>query len=350
MTDVPSVDAADEFLCHLGAMPEACTDTERAAFLGCPDATRPCSKIIMTFSGGSDTDKIGFAVSHSVQGCIDGEIEGGCVHDPYLGNAHGASSWIQASQPEVLIGDVTRTTSLIDNGDGTRTLTVYWQGQRGQRRVWSDANRVWSRYPDLDPVGGTDYFVFRAYSGSRMFQSCTTLPTTCWAAYTGDAGTQAYVVLDNIRPLQQSSRGKKPKTNPATIGIEFDVQAFTGNPRSLLDGSIDYKDPAVVESNLESWAEMMLVHEGGKQMIAGSSSGIDPDDPEKPEIYRSSYRFTFPEPGCYEFRLLEVFIQDVDALEYAWYSQDDLDAVKTLRVNHDINGGETTWSPGETCP
>ena len=92
----------------------------------------------------------------------------------------------------------------------------------------------------------------------------------------------------------------------------------------------------------------MLVDNHGKQMLSKQSSGIDPDDPDKPDIYRSRYQFTFPETGCYEFHLLEVFIQDVDDLEYVWYSLGDAAAVKTLRVDH-IEGGATTSIPGGTC-
>ena len=347
--------AGDEFLCYLGTGSEACTtrepsDTEPsevAAFFGCPDDMRPCSKISFTFSGGSDGDNIGFRVSHSVQGCVDTVMTGGCVQDPVLANSYRAASWSQVYQPSLLIGDVKDTSALTVNSDGTRTLTVYWQGQRGQRRVWDDTERVWSRYPDLDPVGG-DYFVFRAYSGNTTFRACTLLPDPCWTQYRGDAGTQAYVVLDDIQ-LLGTGRGKKPKTT----GVEFEIQAFRSIPLQFPtlpdESSIDYKNSDVVASNLESSAEVMLVDpSGSKQMLAKRSIGIDPDDPDKPDIYRSGFRFTFPESGCYEFRLLEVFIQDVGNLEYVWYSQGDTDAIKTLWVNH-VQGGATSWSPEVSC-
>ena len=93
---------------------------------------------------------------------------------------------------------------------------------------------------------------------------------------------------------------------------------------------------------------MLVDPSGNKQMLAKRSIGIDPDDPDKPDIYRSGFRFTFPESGCYAFHLLAVFIQDVDGLEYVWYSQSDPNAVKSFRVNH-VAGGETTWALDSPC-
>ena len=341
MLPSPLATTDDEFLCHLGTVLEACDPTEREAFFGCPDINRSCGRILFTFSGGSDADNIRFRVSHSVQGCVDGEIVvGGCVYDSDLTDAWKASGRSQVSQPDLLISEVSGTPALTENGDGTRTLTVYWQGQRGQKRVWSDEEHVWSRYPKLDPVGSMDFFVFRARSGNTFFQACVS-PTLCWAEYTGDAGTQAYVVWDGIQPLGRF-RGKKPQTT----GIKFEFQAFS-DPQPL-DGLIDYGDPDVVASNLQSSARVMLVDASGKQMLPVQSIGSDPDDPDKPGIYKSGYQFTFPASGCYEFRLLEVFIHDVDDLEYVWYSQGDVAAIKTLRVDH-VDGGETTWIPGGTC-
>ena len=347
MTDVATVDAGiadatagDEFLCQLGTAFPDCDGPQRLAFFGCPDTTLPCGKILFTFSGGVDGDNIGFNVSHSIQGCVENDIVvGGCFYDLNLGDRWRAASWSQAYQPRLLIGEVTGTDALTDNGDGTRTLTVYWQGQRGQRR-WSDdtvVSVVWSRYPDLDGLGETDYFVFRAASGSRTFQACTVIPTPCWTEYTGDPGTQAYVVLDDIQLVTQG-RGKKTKTS----GIAFEIQAF----RTPQVGSIDYREPSVVASNLESWASVMLVDASGKQMLAIQSAGVNPDDPDKPAIYVSGFQFTFPADACYEFHLLEVFIQDVDHLEYVWYSQSD--PIEVLRVDH-VEGGETTWTRGGTC-
>ena len=346
MTDVAVVDLAiaaaaivqdDEFLCELGTLPQQCTQQEQETFFGCPDITQPCAKVLFTFRGGVDNDNIGFKASHSIQGCAENEIiTGGCVYDLSLGNRWRAAGWSQQYQPTLLIGEVTGTEALADNGDGTRTLTIYWQGQRGQRRL-SDSRVVWSRYPDLDPPEGPDYFVFRAYSGNRTFQSCPTIPTPCWTEYNGDPGTQAFVTLDDIQLVSQR-RGKK------ATGVAFEIQAF----RTLQGDPIDYLDPGVVAANLESWASVMLVYAGEKQMLALQSVGTNPDDPDKPEIYRSGFRFMFPETGCYEFHLLEVFIQDVDHLEYVWYSGNDVNAIKVFRVDH-VEGGETTWMLGETC-
>jgi len=347
MTDVATLDAAitlaradDEFLCVLGTpelAEQACTSPED--FFGCPDNTQPCSRILFTFSGGSDSDNIGFGVAHSVQGCIEDGIEGGCVHDPLLANSWRAASSSEWYQPSLLIGDVKGTPALTDNADGTRTLTVYWQGQRGQRRVWSDTNVVWSRYPDLDPVGVTDYFVFRAYSGITTFRACT-FPDACWTEYRGNTGTQAYVILDNIRVLE-TTRGRGKKNTNTTI--EFEIQAFT----QLLEGR-NYTDEDVVAWNLESWAEVMLIDASGKQMLALRSIGINPDDLAKPEIYKSEYRVTLSESDCYEVHLLAVFIGDVDHLEYVWYPAGDLDALRTFKV-HLVDGGEPILTEGETC-
>ena len=92
----------------------------------------------------------------------------------------------------------------------------------------------------------------------------------------------------------------------------------------------------------------MLVDSNGRQMLSILSNGVNPDDPDKPEIYTSGFRFSFPETGCYEFHLLDVFIQDVEHLEYVWYGGGDDDATKVFSVDH-LEDGETTWRLDETC-
>ena len=356
MTDDPVVNAgivaatpdSDTFLCHLGTTSEACSGDEQKTFFGCPDSDQPCTKILFTFSGGSNEDNIGAVVSHSVQGCKDSEVVGGCVFDDQLANAWRAAGWSQRYQPTLLISEVTGTEALKDNGD-TRTLTVYWQGQRG---AGSSSERVWSRYPDLAPASGKDYFVFRARSGTRTFAACS-WTNRCgrqYPKYHGVGGTQAFVVFDDPQFLQSTSqaRGKKKPSQTSTTGIEFEIQAFRSDPAAFpqVDGSIDYNHPDVVDSNLKSTATVMLVDTPGKQMLAARSTGINPDDLDKLDIYRSGFRFTFPETGCYEFHLLAVFIHDIDFLEYVWYPA--VDPIKTLIVKH-VEGGKTTFSRGGTC-
>jgi hypothetical protein len=359
MTDVVAVDdsiarnrAHQTYLCNPGDPLPECNAQEKLTFFGCPDATRSCNRLRFTFTG--DADWIGIAVEPSAQGCLDGtqEIEGGCVYDPDLQDSWMAATFYMTYQPSMLLADLAGTPALVENPDGSRTLRVYWQGQRGGSD-YVTGDYIWSRYPDLDFPGTTDYFLFRAQVaiGAEVkwlgiaYSSCDAT-SPCWAEYKGAAGSQAYAYWDAF--ALGGGKGRNKDRDPKYLA--FDLQLFSVDPNSLpqAGGGPDYLDSDVTEANLKAWPTLMVMDPSGiKSILSLSSVGMDPNDPDKPSIYKSAFRLPFVGAGCYEVKLMDAFVHDFSALEYVWYSQGDPDALY-LRVDY-LPDGTVSWQKAQRC-
>ena len=185
-------------------------------FFGCPDATRVCNELILELSGGGTNDRISVLAEPSVQGCLAVTPDGGCVYDMNLVNRRNAASWSQRVLPVFPLNAVAES-------GGTRTFTLYWQGQRKTTRDNDDGTRdkVWDRYPDLDFVDQPDYFVFsfgRSNDKSsgvfgRTYPDCTYgdgVYRDCWAEFQGEEGRKAYAVWDAFQ-FGTSGKGRKAK-------------------------------------------------------------------------------------------------------------------------------------------
>ncbi len=87
----------------------------------------------------------------------------------------------------------------------------------------------------------------------------------------------------------------------------------------------------------------------GKYPIGAGSVGVNPGDPEKPGIEKSSYNVSLSSgEGCYAFRLLDGHVfYDIDLLDYVWDSTNDTKGAQTVWANT-ISGTITVG--GTTCP
>jgi hypothetical protein len=297
---------------------------EPADFFGCPALDQPCNEILFTYEG--RLDSIRFSVAHSIGG--EG-VNGGIIFDTeQLGNSHlGANSW-QAATPYIPVAGIP------DNSDGTKTVSVYWQGQR-RTLGWDDQPgyiHLWNYVPDQDPLDldSDDSFLFK-YTLIRKndyrvagYGFALGYPNA-WARYRGaDHGNRAYTVMDRFG-LEISSTGKprgKGKPVETSTYLTWELQSFEPyNPNEIVDAS-----------------HVMKVR--------------PPDGPEYlayPYSLGSStnYREQLTESGCYELTLVGTYVRDQRFLTSSWDSAVD-PASETVAVIYDAEGGEIEVA--ESCP
>jgi hypothetical protein len=302
-----------EILAFIQAEEEA-AGFEAGSFFGCPDATRTCNKLIMSFEG--DLESFRFSVSHDP----DQQFS---ASDSYLEDPTRAAIWWQNALP-----------TLPMSGKES-PLIVYWQGQRGLYGHYDDVEERmvydWSLMPDLDVVGtADDRFVFgcafTTRSGGLMCGRGKLWGyEDGWAEYHGeDAEERAFVVIDEIL-LQTEGGSSKPKKNepPPSTYLRFAFQAFSAE--GPFDEIPDYFDPSTQAASLAAAFRPIITHPSGRVVVADLvSSGSTPDSPTKPGIEKQRYRFgPFTEEGCHVLTLMGAYIHDLDALNAVWDPQVD---------------------------
>ena len=244
-------------------------------YFGCPDPTRICNEIVMTFVGRRDS--IGYKVSYNFKNLY---------HDETVGNHWYASAFSSRSIPKV---PVVRSSGVV---------RVFWQGQR-RTAIWDELTGQyhfeWDFQPDLDPLGSPSTFVFRptyegGTTGARM---SGTAHADAFAEHQGESvAGRMFSVFDDFGLIVVVTRARGKK-HPAsmTIKMTFQVQAFTEPGRSGRNVKAHH-------------AVIMVSPDGSKTLVWVRSVGINPDDPDEPDIYKTGFETTLTDSGCYQLELI----------------------------------------------
>lgn len=295
-----------------------------AGFLGCPvanDAQRPCNEATLTFQGSPDSAKL--QVGHDVRGLFYSAVE----------NAHLALTLQNTAMPYVPVD--ARTSVQVDANTGS--IVLRWQGQR-RTPVDAPAGYDWDRIPDLDPLGSDDSFAFRALlkrnsDGAWLSRSTVDFPAG-GASYRGDAiAPTAVPVIDRI----QLTRNKKGKSARGNVSLSFEVQSFT--------------DPSDTTTNFAADHTVLVTRPDGSRYIANATrTGVNPDDPEKPSIYKQGFVTddVTQQTGCHLVEVIGVYGWSTgpkDGRQIVW-DPTGSGAIQPIAIQV---GQTVTWSRGP-CP
>jgi hypothetical protein len=270
-----------------------------AGAFGCPDVGRPCNRITLVLTD-DDWDWVSTAVEPIAEGCSNTPIPGGCLYDPNLQNRWRAAGYfhpvptifsadLSAASPAVVHSD-----GVAGNGEGTFTLTFYWQGQRTLRR--SDGTHIIALYPDLDRTGFADHFAFRHERGvgtdvaflPALNRDCDPAVKQCYALFQGQAATGTLTtVMSGFSELGGKGKGR----NKAATGMAFDIASTLGG------SAIDTKHT------------LMLTDPSGVRSVLAASSISSTGE-------RFSFGFTGGS-GCYQVTMLQGYVKDTDRADYA---------------------------------
>ena len=331
LTDVPSVDAA--VYAHLGGLNDPPEEGDWASHLGCPDAAKACSAVTLEFKGDQAVSLFLGAVP-VVGSCGDSDYPS-CLLDQNLVNRRDATlrgGWFLPEIP----WDLLKGAFVLDDMFNPNTrLTFYWQGQRGEQRVWDEGETVkirgkeqtirytenhWDHFPDLRFPGasGPDQFFFHpvfrisdfrfynpTYTASRLLAICDTEPG-CLAEYTGDVGSPGLEVEFLLSSYEEKA------------GVaELSVWAF---------------GPDAARTNLESFGRVMMTHPNGitREMLAydwvNHTSGTRAED----GTAATWYRVEGLDPAlCYRFDVVGFIVKETELETFAadnkltWTGQPD---------------------------
>lgn len=353
LTGVPEVDA---FIADTTALDLFPSGYGPSTFFGCPDPSQPCNRVVATFQA-SGYKAVTLLVQPVAEGCRlpDPDPEGGCIYAEEIEDRRNLATFFEASHPDLPFDVVRDTPALVENPDGSMSLTVYWQGQRG-RRLWSDntyMGRGWSLYQDLGRQGQPDRFVFflgllqasgaGTYVGGSLYIDCPpTGPESCVALHQGAPSDRIYLVWDHVGMVTETSgRGKKATT---TSYFSIRVSGFLEDPATLPhdEEGLDYLDPLTIAANPKAWFTAILTPPTGvTRVFRSGASGSS-----------TSYELPFAHGfGCYEVRMLdgistESRFERLDQIYGTWQWEAPAE-IRTLRIDHTAAG--TTWELGGTC-
>lgn len=150
----------------------------------------------------------------------------------------------------------------------------------------------WDYQPDLDPLGSSSTFVFRpTYDGGTVGARLSgTAYADAVAEHQGESvAGRMFSVFDDFGVIVTRARGKK---HPASMKMTFEVQAFT--------------EPGRNGRNVKAHhAVMMVSPDGSTTLVLMRSAGINPDDPDEPDIYKIGFETnTLTDTGCYQLELI----------------------------------------------
>ena len=234
-------------------------------FFGCPDATRLCNEIVLTYTG--DMPTFNWSVLHNFRGLLDGELD-------YTRYSVG---WSRRAFPPVPLAAGTE-----------REVTFYWQGQRHH------GDDRWDVAPDLDAVGvEDDHFVFN-YSyddgeGDRRiggYGGYTSFPGNR-ARFTGGEGAGDLFVRTDLTLDDGSTSKKRGKPSPAYVTLE----AHT------------YADESYAPANnvFGVHAYRLTRPDGSGEMLRSAGLGTDHDD----GLYKQWFTSTaLEQEGCHVLELV----------------------------------------------
>ena len=303
------------------------------AIFGCPDDSKTCNKIRMTFDG--VLEKFVFNVAHNA-----GELF--YSDDPLLVDRTLAGNWWEQAMPDLLMDGI------------VGEVEVFWQGQR---ETGYGSSVSWTLMPDLDVLGQADQFVFTcAYltaSGGKMCGRGKFMDYKIgWAAYHGgDTDDRAYIVLDEIELVTEGGSSKpKKRPSPSSTYVYFDAQAFAET--GPLDLPLNYSEPGIVDASVGANFRPMLIEPGEnglKSFIVPGSRGVDPNHPTKSMIEKEQFRAgPFSVAGCHTIEMVGVYVYDVDAVEVVWEpSEDTGDAALSIWIDYiPTDPTQSTWGRG----